>query len=205
MHILGRRFWNEAAYSTLHMGISAMMRGLCYFLLGSPILAVVFSGLFRTAASVTYPSVGATAATAHSTLPTATCAWPIAQILDDLVPVVLAMTFTFVAHLQTHYMCLRSQPTASVGYLPIGRLRRGRYGTALLFVDFFGGLEVYSIWFVDFDLIDRIVGVSPYHPQARIGSALLNHEERAPPAVVQGVALGFQMARKKQNPFEMKT
>jgi len=29
--------------------------------------------------------------------------------------------------------------------------------------------------FVDFDLIDRIVGVSTYHPQARIRSALLNH------------------------------
>ena len=42
--------------------------------------------------------------------------------------------------------------------------------------------------FVDFDLIDRIVGVSTYHLQARIRSALLNHEERAPPAVVQGAA-----------------
>ena len=42
--------------------------------------------------------------------------------------------------------------------------------------------------FVDFDLIDKIVGVSTYHPQARISTALLNHEERAPPAVVQGAA-----------------
>ena len=57
--------------------------------------------------------------------------------------------------------------------------------------------------FVDFHLVDRIVGVGNYHPQARTRSALLNHEERAPPAVVQGAAPGFRMARKKQNPFEM--
>ena len=36
----------------------------------------------------------------------------------------------------------------------------------------------HSVDFVDFDLIDRIVGVSTYHPQARIRSALLNHEEQ---------------------------
>ena len=51
--------------------------------------------------------------------------------------------------------------------------------------------------FVDFDLIDRIVGVSTYHPPARIRSAVLNHEERAPPAVVQGAAPGFRMVKHK--------
>jgi len=41
--------------------------------------------------------------------------------------------------------------------------------------------------FVDFDLIDRIVGVSPCHAQARTGVVLLTqtYEQRTPPAVVQ--------------------
>ena len=44
--------------------------------------------------------------------------------------------------------------------------------------------------FVDFDLVDRIVGVSPCHPQARTGTAVLarTYQRRTPPAVVQGAA-----------------
>ena len=40
---------------------------------------------------------------------------------------------------------------------------------------------------VDFDLLDRIVVVSPCHPQARTGFAILTrtYEQRTPPAVVQ--------------------
>ena len=43
---------------------------------------------------------------------------------------------------------------------------------------------------VDFGLIDRIVGVSPCHPQARTGTAVLTrtYELRTPPAVAQGAA-----------------
>jgi hypothetical protein len=47
---------------------------------------------------------------------------------------------------------------------------------------------MFFVDFVDFDLIDRIVGVNPYHSQARISTALLNHEERALLAVVHGAA-----------------
>ena len=44
--------------------------------------------------------------------------------------------------------------------------------------------------FVDFDLIDRMVGVSPCHPQARTGFAvpIQTCEQWTPPAVVQGGA-----------------
>ena len=55
-------------------------------------------------------------------------------------------------------------------------------------------MQMIVVDFVDFDLLDRIVGVSTYRPQARIRSALLNHEERAPPAVVLGAAPGFRTA-----------
>ena len=42
--------------------------------------------------------------------------------------------------------------------------------------------------FVDSDLINRIVGVSPCHPQARTGGAVLTQtcEQGTPPAGVQG-------------------
>ena len=41
---------------------------------------------------------------------------------------------------------------------------------------------------VDFDLIDRIVGVKPCHPQARTGLAELipTYEQRTPPAARGG-------------------
>ena len=46
--------------------------------------------------------------------------------------------------------------------------------------------------FVDFDVLKRIVGVGPCHPQARTGVVLLTltYEQRTPPAVVQGAAPG---------------
>ena len=59
-------------------------------------------------------------------------------------------------------------------------------------------IPVAFVDFVDFDLIDRIVGVSTYHPHARIRSALLNHEEWAPPAVVQGAAPEFRLIMLKK-------
>ena len=50
-----------------------------------------------------------------------------------------------------------------------------------------------SVDFVDSDLLDRMVGVSPCHPQARIGFAILTrtYGQRAPPAVVQGISIYF--------------
>ena len=48
----------------------------------------------------------------------------------------------------------------------------------------------YRCDFVDFDLLNRIVGVGPCHPQARSRVVLLTqtYEQRTPPAVVQGAA-----------------
>ena len=46
----------------------------------------------------------------------------------------------------------------------------------------------FQVDFVDFDLIDRIVGVSPYHPRARTSTAVLKPEQWTLAAVVQGGA-----------------
>ena len=55
------------------------------------------------------------------------------------------------------------------------------------FASFGHGKEATIVDFVDFDLIDRIVGVSPCHPHARTGVAVLmrTYEQRTPPAVFQ--------------------
>ena len=72
---------------------------------------------------------------------------------------------------------------------------RALFGTASHFCE--------AVHFVDFYLTDRIVGVSPCHPQARKGVAVLirTYEQRTPLALVQGAnlahvrqsGLGFQV------------
>ena len=53
--------------------------------------------------------------------------------------------------------------------------------------------------FIDFDLVNRIVGVSPCHPQAKIGLTILiqTYEQKAPPAVIHGAAPDSRWPRNK--------
>ena len=111
---LGKHPWAEAAYNPAHVGIFSTMRGLCYFVLGAPILEVAFIGLSVITTHLTTLMSSTTTLSAFAMLPTTTtCEWPIALLLDDLVPVVMAVIFMLLAQLHTHYICLRTMPAIS--------------------------------------------------------------------------------------------
>jgi hypothetical protein len=83
-------------------------------------------------------------------------------------------------------MLIRWKPSTSLLLPIVGAMDFCEFGP--LKKSLWAPLCGYSVDFVGFDRIDRMVGVSTYQPQATIRPALLNHEERAPTAVVQGAA-----------------